>query len=106
MYILNVLLQCLFLLPYSYFRNTSGILRKGFIYSSFNFPSFVFSSKIRNLTLKVTMIDAFKILDIDGDGQISVADIEEANFVLFKNDGTIYYVLFNYVDVKIKLRNQ
>ena len=52
------------------------------------------------------MIDAFKILDIDGDGQISVADIEEANFVLFKNDGTIYNLLFNYVDVKIKLRNQ
>lgn len=52
------------------------------------------------------MIDAFKILDADGDGKISVADIEEANFILFKNDGTIYNVLFYYVDVKIKLRNQ
>ena len=35
------------------------------------------------------MIDAFKILDADGDGQISIADIEEANVILFKNDGTI-----------------
>ena len=50
------------------------------------------------------MIDAFKILDADGDGQISVADIEEANCILFTNDGTIYNV-FYYIKSKIKLRN-
>ena len=87
---------------YSYFHILiSEILREFFVKDLFLhhlifqvLQNFVFSSKIRNLTSKVTMIDAFKILDADGDGKISVADIEEANFILFKNDGTIYNVLF------------
>ena len=94
---------------YSYFNILiSEILREFFvkdsISSSFDIPSCIFSSKIRNITIKVTMIDAFKILDADGDGQISIADIEEANFILFKNDGRINNVLFYQVHLKIKLQ--